>query len=365
MTGEMSLVVKAAVIYSAMMLMGALAPISQLHRQGPMAVLRRSGDGATTAVGSLRSVLVIAQMATCVLLVLGSAVLFDGFRGAVRTLRTAQIGQPIVAILEARAGFGRAGSRARVLCGRRTERVARAWRHRYRAGRARCPAPGPRRARFGSNKQRSARGKRSSIPSRLAAAMLLVQRVTVGPAVRRRGRCGHVAPSRSRTKRPEAEFFGGDALGRRVDGWLGPPRRHRRRRRCRVEKERARRTDRCTSTIGRRRPGPRMTSWSGGFGCRCCRNRRLTRRDDVAVTDSVGAILRGARRLRSSPANRLTGGAATACGAALVNREAADRFFGGKRDRRRGHRPRRASRRDRRHRRIAGAAGRSSAQPSR
>jgi hypothetical protein len=105
MSGEARLVARAMAAYAATMIVCALAPISQLHRQGPMMVLRRSGDGGATPVGWLRSVVVTAQISGCVLLVIGSAVLLQGFRAAVRTLRAERIGQPIVAILEARAGF--------------------------------------------------------------------------------------------------------------------------------------------------------------------------------------------------------------------------------------------------------------------
>jgi hypothetical protein len=107
MIGEAGLVARAAAAYGVTMMICALAPISQLRRHGPMSVLRRSGDGGATPVGRLRSILVAAQISTCVLLVMGSAVLLEGFRGAVRTLRAERIGQPIIAILEARGGFGR------------------------------------------------------------------------------------------------------------------------------------------------------------------------------------------------------------------------------------------------------------------
>ena len=107
MSGQAGLVARAMGAYAATMIVCALAPISQLHRQGPMMVLRRSGDGGATPIGWLRSVVVTGQISTCVLLVIGSAILLQGFRTAVRTLRAERIGQPVVAILQARAGFGR------------------------------------------------------------------------------------------------------------------------------------------------------------------------------------------------------------------------------------------------------------------
>jgi hypothetical protein len=106
-SGMAATIVKATAIYTVTMLASALAPISQLHRASPMAVLRRSGDGATTAAGTVRSLLVMAQMLVCVVLVIGTGVLFQGFRAAVRTVRAQQIGQPVVALLQARGGFGR------------------------------------------------------------------------------------------------------------------------------------------------------------------------------------------------------------------------------------------------------------------
>jgi ABC-type lipoprotein release transport system permease subunit len=104
--GDDCLIARAMLAYAATMMGCALAPMSQLHRHGPMTVLRRSGDGGATAVGRLRSIVVSAQIATCVLLVIGSVILLQGFRNAVRTLRAERIGHPVVAILEAAAGFG-------------------------------------------------------------------------------------------------------------------------------------------------------------------------------------------------------------------------------------------------------------------
>jgi hypothetical protein len=324
MTGEVSLVVKAAVIYSAMMLLGALAPISQLHRQGPMAVLRRSGDGATTAVGSLRSVLVIAQMATCVLLVLGSAMLFDGFRSAVRTLRTTQIGQPIVAILEARAGFGRPDSGREFFAA--AERIV-----------SRVPGvtgiawtstlPGARTTAREVRFEQSAIGATEAVIDTLTSGggELLVQHVKSGRlfgGIDGAGTC----PIAVANEAAETEYFDGDALGRRLTDGSG------------------RRIDivgvvKPAGTDGRAEPTlyfyeRQMPSWAADdvaerrFRVPLLPEAPPTTRADVDVTIQSdryfealgGSVVAG---------DRLAGVSASSCGAALVNRDAADRFFAG------------------------------------
>jgi predicted permease len=93
-----------AATYTAIMLVCALAPLADLHRHGPMDVLRRSGTSITPG-GWLRSALVVAQMTACVVLVTGAALLFAGVRTALESVREVHIGQPIVATLMAAARY--------------------------------------------------------------------------------------------------------------------------------------------------------------------------------------------------------------------------------------------------------------------
>jgi hypothetical protein len=92
--------------YTAIMLVCALAPLAQVRTTGAMTVLRR-GDGVGMPIGGLRTALAVAQMGVCVILVIGAALVMEGFREAVRTVRAATLGQPVIAVLEAAARYGR------------------------------------------------------------------------------------------------------------------------------------------------------------------------------------------------------------------------------------------------------------------
>jgi putative ABC transport system permease protein len=92
--------------YAALMLICALAPLLHIRKDGPLTILRKSGGTQVTSVGAVRSGLVIAQMAVCSVLVIGSGFLVEGFRQSLRTARAERLGDPIVAIVEATSGFG-------------------------------------------------------------------------------------------------------------------------------------------------------------------------------------------------------------------------------------------------------------------
>jgi putative ABC transport system permease protein len=95
-----------ASIYTAIMLLCGLAPLAGIRRHGTLAVLRQSENAGATRIGLLRTVLVVTQMAICVVLVIGTALLFAAFHDALRTARAENLGEPLVATLEAEAGYG-------------------------------------------------------------------------------------------------------------------------------------------------------------------------------------------------------------------------------------------------------------------
>jgi hypothetical protein len=99
-------IVSTAAGYTAIMLLCALAPLAQVRKIGAMTVLRR-GDGVSMPIGGVRTALAVAQMGVCVLLVIGSALVVQGFREAVQTVRSSTMGQPVIAVLEAAALYGR------------------------------------------------------------------------------------------------------------------------------------------------------------------------------------------------------------------------------------------------------------------
>lgn len=95
-----------AAAYTVVMLLCGLAPLAQVRQIGSMTILRR-GDGVGMPVRGLRTVLAVTQMGVCVVLVIGAASVMQAFRDAVRTVRAATVGQPIIAVLESAAQYGR------------------------------------------------------------------------------------------------------------------------------------------------------------------------------------------------------------------------------------------------------------------
>lgn len=93
-------IVTTVATYAVIMVICALAPLTELHRHGTMAAMRGSSQ-AVTSSSWLRSTLVVIQMSACVVLVVGAALLLQEFRGSLRSVQAAHIGQPIVATLEA------------------------------------------------------------------------------------------------------------------------------------------------------------------------------------------------------------------------------------------------------------------------
>jgi ABC-type lipoprotein release transport system permease subunit len=106
------LIVRGVGGYSIVMIACAFAPMLRIRQQSPMAVLRRSGSGQVTSIGTLRTALVIAQMAVCCVLIIGTGVLLQGFRQSLRTARAEHLGQPIIATLDAEAKFADPGAGA-------------------------------------------------------------------------------------------------------------------------------------------------------------------------------------------------------------------------------------------------------------
>jgi ABC-type lipoprotein release transport system permease subunit len=91
--------------YSIVMIVCALAPMLRIRQNSPMAVLRRSGSGQVTSIGTLRTALVITQMAVCCVLMIGTGVLLQGVQKSLRTLRAERLGEPIVSTLDAEVRF--------------------------------------------------------------------------------------------------------------------------------------------------------------------------------------------------------------------------------------------------------------------
>lgn len=90
-----ALAVRAAVCAGVTMLCGLL-PVFFTPHDRPGLVLRRQSAGPSKTMRRLRLALVAAQMASCCVLVVATAYLFDGFAAAVRTNAGRRLGNPMV-----------------------------------------------------------------------------------------------------------------------------------------------------------------------------------------------------------------------------------------------------------------------------
>jgi putative ABC transport system permease protein len=80
-----------------------LLPLLGIRHGRPAAVLAREGAGPSRTSMTVRGGLVIAQMASCCLLVICTGFLYQGFREALRTSVAHRLGQPILATVQVHA----------------------------------------------------------------------------------------------------------------------------------------------------------------------------------------------------------------------------------------------------------------------
>ena len=84
-----------------------LVPLVALRHDNPAAVLQRESTGPSKAMRRLRAGLVLAQMGCCCALIISTGLLLNGFRSALQTSVGHRLGQPILAMADARLGFHR------------------------------------------------------------------------------------------------------------------------------------------------------------------------------------------------------------------------------------------------------------------
>ena len=337
-SGEIGLVARAIGAYALTMMICAVGPITQLRQQGPMNVLRRSSDGGGNAVGRLRSVVVTTQITACVLLVIGSAVLLQGFRNAVRTLRAERIGQPVVAILEARAGFGRSdlGREYFAEAERRVKRVQGVTGVLWTS-----VLPGARTMAIDARLEQPAIGAKDAVIDTVTSggAEVRAQVLTAGRlfgGVDAAGSC----PAAIAKESAEREFFGGDALGRSIEDGAGrrvdivgvvkpQPELEPAPKRSAKDGDHASEPPPTLYFYDRQIPEwASETVTARRFRVPMLPDAPPTTRADVAMTIvSKGYLSAVGGRLLAG--TEFGGPASDGCGVALVNREAADAFFGG------------------------------------
>jgi putative ABC transport system permease protein len=95
----------AAAVCAAILTVCGLAPLVEVRDDDPAAVLRRESGGLSNSARRVRAGLVIGQMACGCVLIIAAGQLLDGFRSALRTATGNRIGSPIVVVLEAAARF--------------------------------------------------------------------------------------------------------------------------------------------------------------------------------------------------------------------------------------------------------------------
>ena len=83
-----------------------LLPLVEVKDDDPALVLRRESGGPSPVMQRVRAGLVVAQMACCCLLVISTGLLFQGFRAALATSTGTRLGHPLLATVQAKAGFG-------------------------------------------------------------------------------------------------------------------------------------------------------------------------------------------------------------------------------------------------------------------
>ena len=103
-TPDVAAVAVVSAVCVAVTIVCGLAPFFEVRHDDPAAVLRRESGGPSNAARRLRSGLVIAQMSCCGILVIATGVLLNGFHSALRTGAGDQLGEPIVATVEASSG---------------------------------------------------------------------------------------------------------------------------------------------------------------------------------------------------------------------------------------------------------------------
>ena len=85
----------------------ALLPLVEVRDDDPAAVLRRESGGPSNTMRRLRAGLVVVQMTCCCLLVISTGLLAEGFRTSLRTAAGDRLGDPLVATVQYRPDFDR------------------------------------------------------------------------------------------------------------------------------------------------------------------------------------------------------------------------------------------------------------------
>jgi ABC-type lipoprotein release transport system permease subunit len=97
----------AAAACAVLMIASALLPLIEVRDDDPAAVLRRESGGPSNTMRRLRAGLVVGQMTCCCLLLVSTGLLVEGFRSSLRTAAGDRLGAPLIATVQYRPDFDR------------------------------------------------------------------------------------------------------------------------------------------------------------------------------------------------------------------------------------------------------------------
>jgi hypothetical protein len=100
-------IVAASVMGAGITVICGLVPMFEMRHDHPASVLQRESAGPSRTLRRVRAALVVTQMAFCCVLVISTAVLVESFRSALRTTTGQRVGEPILATVAAASGWER------------------------------------------------------------------------------------------------------------------------------------------------------------------------------------------------------------------------------------------------------------------
>jgi ABC-type lipoprotein release transport system permease subunit len=106
-TPNFAAVAAAAAVCALLMIATALLPLLEVRDDDPARVLRRESGGPSNTMRRLRAGLVVGQMTCCCVLVIAAGLLAEGFRSSLRTAAGDRLGAPMIATLQYRPDFDR------------------------------------------------------------------------------------------------------------------------------------------------------------------------------------------------------------------------------------------------------------------
>jgi hypothetical protein len=89
----------------AIIIVCGLVPALLIPYDRPVSVLRRESAGSSSLTSRLRAALVVAQMASCCLLLISAAFLLNGLHAALQTSASRRLGEPVLATLQAQTAL--------------------------------------------------------------------------------------------------------------------------------------------------------------------------------------------------------------------------------------------------------------------